>query len=179
MLKGNPISIGGIEIPSDHPVFLTIIAIHVCAGLVCVIAGIFAMLSQKRSGLHPKSGNVYYRALWIVFITACVIAFIRWEEDYHLFILGVVSFTSAFVGRRALKHKWRKWSIYHIAGMGISYIFLLIAFYVDNGRFLPLWKNLNPIIYWLLPLAIGIPLIARTLLKHPLSRDYFKSNRNF
>jgi hypothetical protein len=173
MLEGNSITIQGFEIPSDHPIFLTIIAIHVLAGLTCVISGIFAMLSQKRPGLHPKSGTIYYWSLWIVFITACIVAFIRWKEDYHLFLLGVVSFTAAFVARRAYRRKWPKWTIYHITGMGISYIFLLIAFYVDNGRFLPVWKSLNPVIYWLLPLIIGIPIIIRTLYRHPLSKEYF------
>jgi hypothetical protein len=45
---------------------------------------------------------------------------------------------------------------------------LLIAFYVDNGKSLPLWKELPPAAYWLLPAAIGIPLIVRALLWHPL-----------
>jgi hypothetical protein len=59
---------------------------------------------------------------------------------------------------------------YGITGMGSSYILLLIAFYVDNGRSLPLWKELPPIAYWLLPAAVGIPLIVRALLWHPLVR---------
>jgi hypothetical protein len=55
--------------------------------------------------------------------------------------------------------------------MGASYVLLLIAFYVDNGHSLPLWKELPPIAYWLLPAAIGIPLIVRALLWHPLARQ--------
>jgi hypothetical protein len=54
--------------------------------------------------------------------------------------------------------------------MGASYALLLIAFYVDNGKNLPLWKELPASAYWLLPAAIGIPLIARALLWHPLVR---------
>jgi hypothetical protein len=41
--------------------------------------------------------------------------------------------------------------------------------YVDNGKSLPLWKELPPTAYWLLPAAIGIPLIGRALLWHPLA----------
>jgi hypothetical protein len=49
--------------------------------------------------------------------------------------------------------------------MGLSYVLMLIAFYVDNGKQLPpLWKDLPHVTYWLLPLAIGIPLIVRALL---------------
>lgn len=166
--------IEGFEIPYDGTLFLVVLAIHVAAGLICVVSGIFAMLSKKKRGLHTWAGNTYYWAMWVVFITATVIAADRWEEDYHLFLLGLVSFAGAFTGRLWLRKKWRKWSIYHITGMGVSYIFLLIAFYVDNGRFLPLWKDLPPVIYWLLPLVIGIPILLRTLLRHPLSRHHFQ-----
>ena len=54
--------------------------------------------------------------------------------------------------------------------MGLSYVLLLIAFYVDNGKNLPLWKDLPSVVYWLLPSAIGIPLIIWALLRHPLAR---------
>jgi len=178
MFQGKPIVIEGFEIPFDGTLFLTILAIHVLAGLTCVVAGIIAMLSKKQRGQHSKAGSVYYWAMWIVFITATLIAIARWEQDYHLFILGAISFLSAVMGRRALRKNWKRWSIYHISGMGISYIFLLIAFYVDNGRFLPVWKDLNPIIYWLLPPIIGLPILIRTLLNHPLSKHYFIKSTN-
>jgi hypothetical protein len=54
--------------------------------------------------------------------------------------------------------------------MGMSYVLLLTAFYVDNGKNLPLWRQLHPIALWLIPAAVGIPLIARALLRHPLAR---------
>lgn len=54
--------------------------------------------------------------------------------------------------------------------MGASYILLLTAFYVDNGKNLPLWKELPAILYWTLPTIIGIPIILRTLLRHLLIR---------
>jgi hypothetical protein len=76
----------------------------------------------------------------------------------------------AWLGRTALIRRWRNWARIHIIGMGGSYVFLLIAFYVDNGRNLPIWKDLPPMSYWLVPTAIGIPLIARALLRHPLAR---------
>jgi hypothetical protein len=170
MFEGNPIVVQGFEIPFDSPWFLTVLSIHILAGLVCVITGIIAMLSKKQRGLHPKSGRIYFRFLIVVFATATIMASGRWQESYHLFFLGLISFGSAFIGKTSLRHKWRKWSIVHITGMGFSYIFLLIAFYVDNGRFLPVWKNFHPVIYWLLPLLVGIPIIMRALLRHPLSK---------
>jgi len=138
MFKGRPFVFQGFHIPADNPVFLLILSIHVLAALTCVVAGITAMFAKKQAGLHPRTGAVYYLSLWIVFVTATIIAIMRWNEDYHLFILGLLSMCSAFIGRMAVKNKWEKWSIVHISGMGFSYIILLTAFYVDNGKSLPL-----------------------------------------
>ena len=44
--------------------------------------------------------------------------------------------------------------------MGASYILTLTAFYVDNGKNLPLSRELPQIAFWLLPGAIGAPLIS-------------------
>jgi hypothetical protein len=174
MFNGKPIVIEGFEIPYDSPLFLTILSIHILGGLTCVVSGVFAMLSRKQKGVHTRSGKIYYYGLCIVFSTAVIISIARWKEDYHLFFFGLVSFSACIAGKMAARKKWNKWGVYHICGMGISYIFLLIAFYVDNGKFLPIWKNLHPAIYWLLPLLAGIPLLARTLLKNPLTKHYFK-----
>lgn len=58
----------------------------------------------------------------------------------------------------------------HVTALGLSYIFLLTAFYVDNGKQLPLWRSLPPITYWFIWFVVGVPLIIRLLLYHPLLR---------
>jgi hypothetical protein len=159
--------VAGIEIPNVSRVFLTVVGIHVLLGIACVITGLMAMFSKKRPGRHPQFGTIYYWCLSAVFATSAFLSAMRWAEDYHLFILGGLSFTAAFVGRTAR----RRASIrLHIAGMGLSYILLLTAFYVDNGHSLPLWKELPVIAYWLLPSVVGIPLIVRALLRRPPTR---------
>jgi hypothetical protein len=50
--------------------------------------------------------------------------------------------------------------------MGASYILLLTAFYVDNGKNLPVWRTLPHPAYWLLPSAVGLPLVARALARY-------------
>ena len=92
----------------------------------------------------------------------------RWSEDYHLFILGLLSFSAAWVGRAARLRRWPRLLKLHITGLGTSYVLLLTAFYVDNGPNLPGWNVLPPIAFWLLPAAIGTPLILRALFRHPL-----------
>jgi hypothetical protein len=168
-LSQAPLTIGGIPIPSDSPLFLAVLAVHVALGLASVIVGILAMSSVKGPGRHPSMGTLYFRCLAGVFVTMTVLASMRWREDYHLFILGVFSFAAAFVARRAARQRSGRWVGVHVAGMGSSYILLLTAFYVDNGRNLPLWRAMPALTYWLLPAAVGIPLILHTLSRHPLS----------
>jgi hypothetical protein len=164
-------NVAGIQIPSDDPVFLTVVGGHIMLGLACTVAGLVAMLSPKRAGRHPNYGTLYFWCLAGVFMTATALAVVRWTEDYHLFILGALSFAAAYLGRQARRHSWNNWVRLHLAGMGASYILLLTAFYVDNGKQLPLWKDLPPITHWLLPAAVGIPLIGSALLRHPLVRS--------
>ena len=95
---------------------------------------------------------------------------VRWAENYHLFVLGLLSLIAATVGRTALRQRWRHWVRVHITGMGLSYVVMLTVFYVDKGKNLLLWRELPQIAFLLLPDAIGIPLIARALVRHPLAR---------
>jgi|SRR5262245_9950740 len=162
--------IAGIPIPSTSPAFLIVVSLHVLLGIVCVVTGIVAMLSVKGVGRHSNFGTIYYWCLCGVFLTATALSLVRWAENYHLFILGTLSFSAAFFGRRALRHRWRNWPSLHLTGMGVSFIFLLTAFYVDNGKNLPLWRELPQIAFWLFPSVIGAPIIAYVFARHPLIR---------
>jgi uncharacterized membrane protein len=158
----------GIPIPSTDPVFLAIIGVHVVFGLAAVIFGAVAMLSKKGRGRHSNFGTIYFWCLFGVFVTMSALSFMRWAANYHLFILGAFSFASALFGRTAVQRRWHQWPRLHPTGMGASYIFMLTAFYVDNGKNLPLWRELPEIAFWVLPSAIGVPLILYALLRHPL-----------
>ena len=167
----HPLTVLGIELPSDSPWFLSLVGIHILAGLTCTITGIVAMLSEKRTGRHPGFGTTYYWSLCVVFASSAVLSVLRWSEDYPLFALGTLAFAAASLGRSARRRRWRGWARVHIAGMGASYVLLLTAFYVDNGKNLPFWRDLPAIAYWLLPAAVGLPLIFRALLHHPVVRQ--------
>lgn len=92
------IVVAGIEVPCDSPVFLAFLAVHVPFGLACVVTGIVAMLSKKSRGLHPTFGTIYYWCLAVVFASATALAAMRWAENYHLFILGLLSVAAASFG---------------------------------------------------------------------------------
>ena len=158
------IRILGIDIPDAGPVFLGALALHVPIALVAVVSGAVAMLARKRAGRHPGAGRVYFCALVGTFVTATVMAGIRFAHAWHLFALGVVAVaaaSAAYVARRQRPANMPA----HVAGMGLSYVAMLTAFYVDNGPQLPLWDRLPVLAYWLLPAAIGVPLIVRALVR--------------
>ena len=168
MAQENATVILGIPVPSADPVFLVIVGIHVLFGLAAVIVGAVAMLSNKGRGRHSRFGTIYFWNLFGVFVTMSALSFTRWTANYHLFVLGALSFAAANLGRAAARWHWRRWPRLHLTGMGTSYILMLTAFYVDNGPNLPLWRQLPYLAFWILPGAIGAPLILRALYRHPV-----------
>ena len=138
---------------------------------MCVVAGTAAMLSQKGRGRHSTFGMIYYWCLAVVVASATGLSVARWTENYHLFLLGALSFIAATLARTALRQRWRSRLRVHVASMGASYILMLTAFYVDNGkRTSPLWRELPHRAFWVLPVAVGAPIIIYVMLRHPLMR---------
>jgi len=154
----------GTEVGSSAPVFLAFLAIHVLAGITAVVSGAIAAIARKGSPRHIRAGRWYYRAITVVFITATILAALRWRQDYYLFILGAIAFTAATIGYQH-RRRHRSGDTGHIAGMGTAYVVMLTAFYVDNGPHLPLWDRLPTLTFWLLPSAIGAPIIARSIVR--------------
>jgi hypothetical protein len=156
----------GLEIPSAGLVFAVALVVHILAGMMAVATGAQAMLARKSPGRHPRFGTVYCCGLAVVFGTATRMAAIRWAENWHLFLIGALAFTAATVGYLARRRRWRGWLSFHISGMGLSYVCMLTAFYIDNGPQLPLWNRLPVIAFWVGPSLIGVPLILRALARH-------------
>ena len=116
MTGGATTIVAGIEIPSTSPIFLTVVGLHVMVGLACVVCGAVAMLSPKRPGRHPTFGSIYYWGLVGVFASASALAAVRRDEDYHLFLLGVLAFAAGSLGRAARRRRWRGWVRLRITG---------------------------------------------------------------
>ena len=168
------VTIAGIEGPSRDPAFLTVLAVHVAAGLVCVIAGATAAIVAKGRGRHSSAGLWYYRSLTVVFGSMSILTAMRFRENYHLFLIGLASWAASIFARRAINGNGPSRVRRHLLGMGASYTLLLIAFYVDNGHQLPLWDRLPGLAYWLIPGGIGAAIVAATFIRNPhvrLERD--------
>ncbi|MGB6454931.1 MAG: hypothetical protein WBH47_10645 [Streptosporangiaceae bacterium] len=155
-------SILGDQVGSTAPVFLAFLTVHITAGLTAVITGAIAALARKGSPRHIRAGRWFYRTITVVFLTAAALSLMRWRQDYHLLAIGVVAFAAATIGYLH-RRRHRPGDAGHIVGMGIGYVAMLTAFYVDNGPHLPLWDRLPPLSFWLLPAVIGAPIITRAL----------------
>jgi hypothetical protein len=157
-------------IPPGSTTFHLLLAVHIAAALTCVVTGAIAALSPKRPGRHPRLGTLYYRSLCVVVASAAWLAALRWPQDAYLLALGTLSLAAATLGRTARRRRWRwqrwRWIGLHLVGMSASYILLLTAFYVDNGKHLPVWRSLPYLAYWLLPSAVGLPLVACALARY-------------
>ena len=116
-------------IPPGSTAYHLLLAVHIAAGLTCVVTGAVAALSPKRPGRHPRLGTLYYRSLSVVFATAAWLAALRWPQDAYQLVLGTLSFAAATFGRIARRRRWRwhrwRWIGLHLTGMSASYILLL------------------------------------------------------
>jgi uncharacterized membrane protein len=138
------------------------IALHVLSGVLAVISGAAAMLSDKGSRAHRRRGRLYLGALVATCVSGAGLVATRWPRFPHLLVLGIVAAALAGIGYATRR---RPSPSVHLAAMGASYIVMLTAFYVDNGPKLPLWNKLPAISFWFLPSALGIPLVVRSVLR--------------
>lgn len=106
-MESGTTEIAGIIIRSDDPLFLTVVGLHLLAGLTAVIAGLVAMFSPKRRGRHSQGGNVYFWSITGVFATAAALAFLRGPENFHLFALGTAALALTCIGRAARRGRWQ------------------------------------------------------------------------
>jgi hypothetical protein len=160
-VTGLDVDFFGIPIPDEGPVFLVAVGVHIIAGITCVVSGIAAMVSRKGGRIHITFGRVYVGGIAVVFATMAVMAVIRWPLDNHLAVMGIVALVATGFG--LLNRRRHGSDTWHILAMGVSYVALLTAFYVDNGPALPVWSLLPPWVFWVLPTIVGAPLIARAI----------------
>ena len=138
---------------------LLFISLHIPAGLVGLIAGIVAMLSRKGAWWHRRAGDAYLIAIGTLAVTAAGLVSTRGPQFAHLLVFAALATVLAYGGyfmRRINQGA-------HISGMGLSYVVMVTAFYVDNGPKLPFWNQFPDIVFWVGPLAIGLPIIIRAL----------------
>ena len=160
----------GIPIPSTDKVFVGFVIVHIIISLVAVATGVFAMLAHKTSVRHKKNGKIYFWSISFSFVTVLILSFMRWPHNIHLLIIGTLTFCLTFMGRRLATSQTKGWARSHTICMGLSYILLLTGFYVDNGKNLPFWSMFPEWFFYSFPSVLGIPIIIKVLMTHPLNK---------
>ena len=159
----------GLPIPSTNKAFLVVVIFHILIALAAVVVGVVAMLSEKTSGRHCKAGRIYFYLMEASFLLIILLSVMRWPENIHLLLIGTLAFGCAYYGKRNARKANKQM---HTMLMGMSYIFLITGFYVDNGKNLPFWNLFPNWFFYLFPTLVGLPIIIRTIKKHPLNRKF-------
>ena len=80
-----------------------LVVAHVGAGVTALLVAPVAMLTRKGGGAHRRWGRVYFRAMFVIFVTA--LALLLFRPNVFLFIISILSFYGAFSGVRSLRRK--------------------------------------------------------------------------
>jgi hypothetical protein len=131
---------------------------YIVSGTLALALGPVALLAAARR--HSSRELLLTAYLWAVFatcLTAAVVSLLDWSRLWWLIPVAVLSYLLALVGYVAVRHGWPKWVSAH--GLGGSYIALWTALLVVSAGDI---STTAEIIAWILPAAIGVPLIVWT-----------------
>jgi len=115
---------GGHRNSFDRLAFLAVVlGVHMLLGLACVAIGANPRcLVQKRRRATFNVWNDLFLVSAGALRVRTFLSLMRWAENYHCSFSERMSFACAWIGRAALRRRWRYWVRLHIAGMGLSYI---------------------------------------------------------
>ena len=137
-----------------------LLAAHVAAGTVALAAGLLAIFSRKGRGLHSRAGEVYHAAVLAVCLSAAGLSCLRWDSLWWFLPIAAGSYAFALVGYAAGKLRRGRWLVWHISGMGGSYIAMTTALLVVNWRALTGENGVQAPLAWALPTLVGAPLLS-------------------
>ena len=69
---------------------MTLLPIHIIAGLIAIVAGFVAVYALKGARLHRKSGTIFVYSMWVLSLTGVVIAAVK--EGWASVIGGSLAF---------------------------------------------------------------------------------------
>lgn len=84
-------------------VILFLTALHVGAGLLCLLLGPVAITAVKGGQRHRRAGLFYIRLMLVMAVTAFLLLTVRFNAFF--FVLAVFSFYLAFSGYRVVRRK--------------------------------------------------------------------------
>jgi hypothetical protein len=133
------------------------LALHIVSGAAALALGAVALLASARRRTTREPLLIAY--LWAVFatgLTATVLALLDWSRLWWIVPLALLSYILALSGYVAVRRGGPKWVGAH--GLGGSYIALVTALLVVSAGDI---STTAEIFAWILPTAVGVPLIMR------------------
>lgn len=107
-----------------------LLIIHIAAGMTCLLSGILAIITKKGSKYHTYSGKVYFIAMFVVIITALVVAVYR--DNLFLLLIASFSFYMAWAGVRSIKNKTLKANFLDWFFWATAFITAFVMIYTMN-----------------------------------------------
>jgi len=143
-----------------HTIFL---GVHITAGTIGMPPGPLALTVPKRAGWHPRLGVAYQGAVAVMTASALGLAAPAPGRLWWLGLIAVATEAAALAGWAVRRRHSSGWLGWHIRLMCGSYLSFVTAALVVN------WAN--PLA-WVLPTAVGTPLIIWTVKRatHPSIR---------
>jgi hypothetical protein len=134
------------------------LVLHVASGTAALALGPLALLLARHQGRGAAQlRGTYHWTVLVVCATAAVVSVLAWTRLWWLVPIGVLSYGLALTGYLGSRRDWPLWIRAH--AWGGSYIALVTALLVVSAR------GVSPVleaIAWVLPAAIGVPLIVRS-----------------
>jgi hypothetical protein len=134
-----------------------LLGLHIISGAAALALGVLALIGAAR---RQSSRDLLLAAyLWAVLatcLTAILLSALDWSRLWWIVPLAVVSYLLALVGYLAVRRGWAQWIAAH--GLGGSYIALVTALLVVSAGDI---STTAEIVAWILPAAVGVPLIFR------------------
>lgn len=134
-----------------------VLVVHIVCGSLGLLVGPAAMLAPKRPGRHPLLGRTYQVLTGGLCLSAFGLVAYR-PSLWWLGVIGALTWAAALAGWWVRRAAFRGWLIWHINLMCSSYISFVTAFLVVN-------LGLSSPVAWILPTALGAPLIARATVR--------------
>jgi hypothetical protein len=137
-----------------RPVFLVL---HIASGAAALVLGPLALFAAaRRRADRDRALAGYHWAVLATCATAVVVSVLAWSRLWWLVPVAAVSYLLVLAGYLAVRRGWPAWVRAH--GLGGSYIALVTALLVVSLRGV---STIAEILAWILPAAVGTPLIVR------------------
>jgi uncharacterized membrane protein len=94
---------------------MTLLPIHITAGLIAIVAGFVAVYALKGARVHRKSGMIFVYSMWVLSVTGAVIAALK--QGWASVIGGSLAFYLVTTALRTVRRRDQKFHAIDTAAM--------------------------------------------------------------